>query len=68
MNTTNWHSIRTTVLLIVTFAVAGLAAIHSLIPASIAGTTDSITSILLLVEHYLAGNSASPSQPNVPLQ
>lgn len=65
--TTNWHSVRTVALLIVTFVVAGLAAIHSIIPESIAGTVDTLTSILLFLEHYLAGNSASPSEPNTPV-
>lgn len=66
MNTSkiNWHSVRTISLVVVTLAVNILAIFHSLVSPHAAEIIDSITPVLLYLEHALAGNSASPSEPN----
>lgn len=63
MNTSNinWHSVRTVALLVVTLVVNILALVHSTLSPQTAEIIDVITPSLLALEHYLAGNSASPS-------
>lgn len=59
MNTVNWHNVKMIALGVISFAVAGLAAIHSTFSPQTAVTIDSITTFLILIEHALAGNNGA---------
>lgn len=54
----NWHTIRTRLLIVIVFLVAGLGAVHDMNPAW-SSTIDMITAVLLFFEHTLAGKSSS---------
>lgn len=63
-STINWHSVRTTALIVVTLAVNVLAIFHSIVSPHVAEIFDSITPVLMYLEHLLQGNSATPSDSN----
>lgn len=63
-STINWHSVRTTALIIITLLVNILPLFHALVSPHAAEIIDSVVAILLYIEHYLAGNSVAPSEPN----
>jgi hypothetical protein len=53
MKKINWHSVKTVVALVILFIIGGLQALKG----SVIGDTTSLVSFLLIVEHYLNGNS-----------
>lgn len=52
----NWHDLRMRIGLIIMFVIGGLQVIHSYVP--FAATIDSVLPILLLIEHFLLGNTS----------
>ena len=53
MSNINWHNVRMYALIVITFVVAGLSAIKGSVP----GDLTTLLSVLVFVEHFLAGNT-----------
>ena len=57
---TNWHNIRMIVLIALMFIIGGLQLIHGM--TSFDASIDMILPVLIGLEHYLEGNSGTPTQ------